>query len=189
MCESRAPTAAAAEAPTPAAEESASRAAVPPVAPSPSKTAEGPSHWYGGAALVADGVSLGLMVSGVVAKNESMLFVGGAGYALGGPIAHLINGHPSRAAASVGIRVLGGGLATGSVLMDILSHPCDGEPSCRHYPSAGFALAAVALLAAGAVDDVWLAQESASARPERASVGAAIALDRKLAFLSLSGRF
>lgn len=118
-----------------------------------------------------------------------MFLLGGAGYVLGAPVAHLIGGHPSHAAASLGIRVLGSGIATGALLSDALSHRCDGEPSCQHYPVAGLALATVTLLAASAIDDAWVARERVAARPQSASLGAGLALAPNLAFLSVGGPF
>jgi len=129
------------------------------------------------------------MIGGVASDNGSTLLAGGVGYVLGAPIAHLANGYPSHAAGSLGIRVLSGGIATGAVLMDILSHPCDGEPSCQHYPSAGLALATVTLLAGAAIDDAWLARTSVKTQLEHASVQPGIAFGPNLAFLSLGGRF
>jgi hypothetical protein len=133
-------------------------------------------------------VSFALLASGVSFDDGSALIPAAAVYALGAPIVHLANRHPSRALASLGIRVLGGGLAAGALLLDVLAHPCDGEPSCHHYPSAGLALGAVALLGAVLIDDAWLAREDQTTpRPTGARLDAGVVLGPNLAFLSLGG--
>jgi len=138
---------------------------------------------------VIDAASFALMLGAASSNGASLLIAGGVAYLLGPPIAHVASGHPAHAAGSLGLRALGGGLATGIVLVDLLSHPCDGEPSCRHDPSTGLTLATLALLAAAAVDDAWLAREDIETHPEQTALRAGIALGPGRASLSIGARF
>ena len=70
-------------------------------------------RWYGGPALVADGVAIALLTA-AVSSNPSHAFdswrssptvaLGIGAYMLGGPINHLLHGHPGRALGSVLLR-------------------------------------------------------------------------------------
>jgi hypothetical protein len=153
---------------------------------------DAPMQWYGGPAVVADVLSFAMIGGGGSANNGELFLLGTAGFALGGPINHLAHGHPGRALASLGIRVLGGGMATGAVLLEVLSHPCDGEASCHHSPALGLAAGAAILLATMAVDDAVLPYEPRAPgafRPSRASLAPALVVAPNLAFASLGGRF
>ena len=160
-----------------------------PVNPAPSNAAPDDYRWYGGPAVAVDAASLVLMVAGVAANKESLLVAGGVGYLLGAPIAHWANGQPAHSAASLGIRALGGGIATGAMLIDFLSHPCDGEQSCQHSLSAGLAVASVALLSAILVDDVWLARDRTTRGSEGARLGVGLAVGSDLRGMSIGGTF
>jgi hypothetical protein len=101
----------------------------PPAAPPP--VAEPAPHqsdaaWYGAPTAVADGLSLVLMGSAWGTKQEVLLFLGGAGYLLGGPIGHLANGRGNRAVGSLGLRMVATGIAGGAVFADFyLTRGCD----------------------------------------------------------------
>jgi hypothetical protein len=152
---------------------------------------EAPAQWYGGPAVVTDVFSFTMMGGGGAGNSPELLLLGAAGFAFGGPINHLAHGYPGRAAGSFGLRVLGGGAATGVFLLDVLSHPCDGEPSCHHYPGLGLAGAALVLIATMAIDDAVLARAPAVTppRPARATVTPAVVFAPNLALASLSGSF
>lgn len=160
-----------------------------PVNPAPSNAAPEDYRWYGGPAVAIDAASLALMVAGVAANRESLLVAGGVGYLLGAPIAHWASAQPGHSAASLGIRVLGGGIATGAMLIDFLSHPCDGEPSCQHSLSTGLAVASISLLSAMLVDDVWLARDRTTRDSEGARLGVGLSVGPDLRGVSIGGTF
>jgi len=148
-----------------------------------------PVHWYGGPAVASDVISFALIAGGGSGNNAGLLMLGAAGYGLGAPINHLANGHPQRALESLGIRLLGGVAAVGVFMLDVLSHPCDGEPSCHHTPSVGLAAGAVLLLAAATVDDALLARELTAAPRPGATLAPAVVVGSSSAFVSLGGSF
>lgn len=130
-----------------------------------------------------------MILGGGMANNATMFLLGTAGFAIGAPINHLANGHPKRALASFGIRTLAGTLAFGAVLLDVINHPCDGEPSCHHDPVAGLAVGALTLLTAMVVDDAALAREPVPVRPAKVTLTPGLLLGPNLALLSMGGRF
>jgi hypothetical protein len=132
-----------------------------------------------------------MMRGGGAANSPELLLLGGAGFAFGSPINHLAQGHPGRAACSFGLRVLGGGAATSVLLLDVVSHPCDGEPSCHHSPGLGMAGAALVLIATMVIDDAVLARAPALTPPRlaRATVAPAVVVGPNLALASLAGSF
>ena len=136
-------------------------------------------------------LSFTMMGGGGAANSPELLLLGAAGFAFGSPINHLAQGHPGRAAGSFGLRVLGGGAATGVFLLDLLAHPCDGELSCRHFPALGLAGAALVLIATMAIDDGVLARAPALPPPRSApaTVAPAVIVGPNLALASLSGSF
>jgi hypothetical protein len=152
-------------------------------------TGSPPDHWYGGPAVVSDIASFTLVGLGGAWNSGEVFALGVAGFALGAPINHLANGHPGRALASLGIRALGVGVATGALLLDVVAHPCDGELSCRHSPVVGLTAGAAALLAAMALDDALLAREPVRARGAGASFTPALVVAPSLALVSLGGAF
>ena len=144
---------------------------------------------YGGPAVLADAGAITLAGLSVSAESAPLMVLGLAGYALGAPINHLAHGHPGRALASFGLRTLAAGAATGVVLADVLNHPCDGEPSCRHNIGASVALATALVLTGMIVDHAWLARERVPAPPPRATLTPGLALGPGLAAVSLGGTF
>ncbi len=162
-----------------------------PLPPSVVRPAEGSTGWYGGPSIVADLLSFAMVGGGVAASSPELLLLGAAGFAFGSPINHLAQGHPGRAAGSFGLRILGGAAATGVLLLDLASHPCDGEPSCRHSPAAGLAGAVLVLIATMVIDDAVLARAPALTPPRRAraTVAPAVVVGSNLALASLAGSF
>lgn len=59
---------------------------------------------YRGQVLLADGLSLGMMILGPVGDNEELAGWGVAGYFLGGPIVHVAHGRGVAALQSFGLR-------------------------------------------------------------------------------------
>lgn len=159
--------------------------------PSVVRPAERPTWWYGGPSVVADVLSFTMMGGGAAANSPEALLLGAAGFAFGSPINHLAHGHPGRAAGSFGLRVLGGAAATGVLLLDVISHPCDGEAFCHHSPTLGLAGAALVLIATMVVDDAVLARAPVLTppRPARATVAPAVVVGPNLALASLAGSF
>ena len=165
--------------------------ALAPGADEPAGDAGAQLRWYGGPSVVADVLSFTMMGGGGAANSPGLLLLGAAGFAFGGPINHLAQGHPGRAAGSFALRVLGGGAATGVLLLDLISHPCDGEPSCHHSPALGLAGAALVLIATMAIDDAVLARAPALTPPRRArtTVAPAVVVGPNLGLASLAGSF
>jgi hypothetical protein len=163
----------------------------PPTPPPVVHSGEQPTRWYGGPSVVVDILSFTMIGGGSAASSPEFLLLGAAGFAFGSPINHLAQGHPGRAAGSFGLRVLGAGLATGVVLLDVASHPCDGEPSCHHSPGLGWAGAALVLITTMVIDDAVLARAPAlhSPRPARAVVAPGVVVGPNLALASLAGSF
>jgi hypothetical protein len=148
------------------------------------------SAWYGTAAVTTDTLALAAMLGGGASNDSTLLLLGAAGYWLGAPISYLVQGHPRHALGSLGLRALAGGVATGAVFMDVLGHPCDGEPSCHHAPTTGLAVGALVLIAAAVVDDAVLARERpAPPAPTATPAPVALVLGPRLALLSVAGTF
>jgi hypothetical protein len=163
--------------------------APPPVAePAPQQSA---AAWYGAPAAVADGLSLVLMGSAWGTKQEALLFLGGAGYLLGGPIGHLANGRGERAAGSLGLRMVATGIAAGAVLADFyLSRGCDpdGGPPCG-APVGGLVAGGAVMLGVAILDDVWLARGPAASPPACAALMPSLVVTSRLGLVSFAGRF
>ena len=163
----------------------------PPPPPSVVRPAEEPTRWYGGPSIVVDLLSFMMVGGGGTANSPGLALLGAAGFAFGSPINHLAQGHPGRAAGSFGLRALGGGAATGVLLLDVLAHPCDGEAFCHHSPTLGLAGAALVLIATMVIDDAVLARAPAPtpSRPARTTVAPAVVVGPNLALASLAGSF
>ncbi len=153
------------------------------------RPAEEPRRWYGGPSVVVDVLSFMMIGGGGTANSAELALLGAAGFAFGSPINHLAQGHPGRAAGSFGLRVLGGGVATGVLLLDVLSHPCDGEAFCHHSPALGLAGAALVLIATMVIDDAVLARAPTPSRPARTTVAPAVVVGPNVALASLAGSF
>jgi hypothetical protein len=168
-------------------------AAPPPVVqPSPQQPE---AAWYGAPAAIADGLSLVLMGSAWGTKQEVLLFLGGAGYLLGGPIGHLANGRRARAFGSLGLRMVATGIAAGAVFADFyLTRGCDPDagPPCG-APVAGLVAGGAVMLGAAILDDVWLARGPAASPPASppacAALTPSLVVTSQLGLVSLAGRF
>jgi hypothetical protein len=161
----------------------------PPVAePTPQQS---DAAWYGAPAAVADGLSLALMGSAWGTKQETLLFLGGAGYLLGGPIGHLANGRGDRALGSFGLRMVAAGIASGAVFADFyLTRGCDPDagPPCG-APVVGLVAGGAVMLGAAILDDVWLARGPAASPPACAALMPSLVVTSQLGLVSLAGRF
>ena len=162
----------------------------PPLAAPESQQAD--AVWYGAPAAVADGVALVLMASAWGTKQEALLFFGGAGYLLGGPIVHLANGRGERALGSLGLRLLAAGLATGAVVADFyLRRACDPDagPPCG-APVTGLIAGGALMLGAAILDDVWLAHgPDLPSPPIRPGLTPSLVVTPQLGLFSVAGRF
>ena len=148
------------------------------------------SDWYGAPAAVADGISLVMMGAAWGAKSETVLFLGGAGYLLAGPLGHLVHGRGDRALGSLGLRILAAGLASGAVFADFyLNRGCDpdGGPPCGG-PVTGLVIGGAVMLGAAILDDVWLANDRLPQGPG-ATLTPSLVVTPQLGLLSLAGRF
>ena len=78
------------------------------------------------------------MESAWATKQEGLLFLGGAGYLLGGPIDHLVNGRGARAAGSLGLRMVATGIAAAAVFANFYLRrdaiPTPALPAARRSP-------------------------------------------------------
>lgn len=147
--------------------------------------------WYGAPAAVADGLSLVLMGSAWGTKQEALLFIGGAGYLLGGPIGHLVNGRGQRAAGSLGLRMVATGIAAGAVFADFyLNRGCDpdGGPPCG-APVVGLVAGGAVMLGAAILDDLWLARGPGAPSPASAALTPSLIVTSQIGLVSLAGRF
>ncbi len=143
-------------------------------------------------AAVADGLSLVLMASAWGTKQEALLFLGGAGYLLSGPIDHLANGRGDRALGSLGLRILATGLATGAVFADFYLHRgCDpdGGPPCG-APVVGLVTGGALMLGAAILDSAWLAHGPATSAPAvRSGLTPSLVVTPQLGLFAVAGRF
>jgi hypothetical protein len=145
---------------------------------------------YGGPAAVSDFAAIALLGGGAAAESGTALLLGVAAYGLGAPLNHLAHGHPGRALASVGLRGLAAGAATGVMVLNLNQrHVCDSDVSCRGSIGVNAALASALVLTAMLVDDAWLARERVPAPPPRATLTPGLALGPDLAAVSLGGTF
>lgn len=154
----------------------------PPALPPP--TEEEPQYetrWYGWQTLIADGVSLGLVVGGGYANSGGVVYAGIMTYFLAPPIIHFAHGHVGKGFLSMGLRVgmpiaLGLGLAAAS------------NCSSGGYCGLGeFALGfGIGMAGASAIDSAAIAWEKVPAEP---SVAVVPMLGRDHAGLAISGAF
>jgi hypothetical protein len=89
------PATAAPPAPTPA-------AAPPPVPEQPRYE----KVWYGYQTLIADAITLGLLVGGTASRSGGAVTTGYVGFLLGTPIVHMVHGNLGPGFASIGIRLM-----------------------------------------------------------------------------------
>jgi hypothetical protein len=169
-----------------AVEAPASPAPVPEAAPRQSEAA-----WYGAPAAVADGLSLILLGSAWGTKQEALLFLGGAGYLLGGPIDHLANGRGERAAGTLALRVVATGIAAAAVFADFyLRRGCDPDagPPCG-APVVGLVAGGAVMLGAAIMDDVWLARGPATSPLASTALTPSLVVTSQVGLVSFAGRF
>lgn len=125
-------------------------------------------RWYGGYVLAADGASLLVGLSGVLAPP--MALVGFGGYLVGAPIVHWSRGHVGKGFASLGLRV--GAITGGTVLGYALAEPrCKGDFAGLCALIYVVPLVVTGMVAATTVDAAVLAREDVEppAREARAS--------------------
>ena len=153
---------------------------------------EATDNWYGAPSALADGISLVMLAAGWGAKNESVFFLGGAGYLVAGPLGHLAHRRGDRALGSLGLRILAAGVASGAVFADFyLNGGCDpdGGPPCGE-PLAGLLIGGAAMLGAAIADDVWLANDRPVSPPRPVATWTpSLLVTPQLGLLSLAGRF
>lgn len=139
----------------------------------PSATPETPAtrRWYGGYLLAADGASLLVGLTGVLAPP--MALVGFGGYLVVAPIVHWSRGHVGKGFASLGLRV--GALTGGTVLGYALAEPrCKGDFAGLCALVYVVPLVVTGMVAATTVDAAVLAREDVEpatreARADRAT--------------------
>ena len=145
------------------------------LADEPTVTADEPhildGTWYGYQTLLADGVSMGLLVPGVVYNSSTPGLLGLAGLAVGAPVIHLLHRQPARAlgslAARVGLFFLGGVIGAGIHGCPTPTPLADGRvPESDCIPGA-IVGALVGGVAASVLDGVVFAHEPVEPRPPR----------------------
>lgn len=160
----------------------------------PAREAE-PPLWYGWQTLAFDGALFAgsitaLYVAGETDVFESLAWTPAVGFALGGPVIHLVHREPWRALGSLGLR---GGLPAlgGAIGIGILATcpPPDGE-----YGNCGLGEfvvgVGVGVLAASLIDGFALARESARAsRDVTLSISPFVSSDLSTGELRLRGQF
>lgn len=75
-------------------------------APAPKEQPRYERTWYGYQTLIADGISVGLLVAGVSAKSGGLVAAGYTGFVLGTPIVHMVHGNIGPGFGSIGLRLL-----------------------------------------------------------------------------------
>ncbi len=120
-----------------------------------------PTHrWYGGYVLAADGASLVVGLTGVLAPP--MILVGFASYVLASPIIHWSRGHVATGFASMGLRV--GAIVTTTVAGIALSAArCSGDFAGLCTLAYTTPLVVGGMAAATTIDAAVLARDSAPA--------------------------
>jgi hypothetical protein len=150
-------------------------AAPPPLLVSPPPAAVG---WYGQPSAIIDGLSIAAIIGGLSASGRQdsnggfwgILAVGGlVGFELGGPAVHMRNGHYGRAAASVGMRLVGAAMS--GYLGLRRSFKCDPETApdysgCQSFTASEMLLVGFPLVFTAAIDDILM---SSGPIPPRAS--------------------
>ncbi len=124
----------------------------------PAATPETPAtrRWYGGYLLAADGASLLVGLTGVLAPP--MALVGFGGYLVVAPIVHWSRGHVGKGFASLGLRV--GAVTGGTVLGYALAEPrCKGDFAGLCALVYVVPLVVTGMVAATTVDAAVLARE------------------------------
>ena len=164
-----------------------------PAAPTAAVAASPPTDWYGLPALVTDGAALALMAAGLGAKHTGLFLLGGAGYLLGAPINHLVNGRPGRAVGSVFLRQFAAAMAVAIVFVSYTSQGCDSDGSVsRDNCELGLGLVAGGLMLAGAaiLDDLRIAHPAPEPNArKRSSLTPGLVITPNLGFASLGGSF
>lgn len=156
-------------------------------------TASRPTDWYGLPALVTDGAAITLMAAGLGAEHTGVFLLGGAGYLLGAPINHIINGRPGRAIGSVFLRQFAAAMAVAIIFVSYTSQGCDSDGSVSKDScelGLGLVVGGVMLAGAAILDDLRIAHPAPepTAR-KRSSLTPGLVLTPNRGFFSLGGSF
>ncbi|HEY3495937.1 MAG TPA: hypothetical protein VGK73_14665 [Polyangiaceae bacterium] len=156
------------------------------------------SRWYGWQNLTADGVALALVVGGAAlaedgsipdALSGTVLGLGVATYALGGPVIHFGHGNPGRGVLSLGLRtLLPVGLGVGTV--QAMCSPHSDFCGIVAIPAALVGIvAAVTLDAAAIARDEVPASPRSSSRTLGFSLRPSLHYDTRRASIGVAGTF
>ncbi|QDG54758.1 hypothetical protein FIV42_29630 [Persicimonas caeni] len=115
-------------------------------------------EWYGWQIMPVDAASVGLMVCGMAELEQTAMFSGFAGYALGGPIVHLAHEQWWKSVGSLGLRL---GVPTTSVLIASAFSSSSGNSQAAFADAMGKGILALGLgaVAAMALDYIFLARK------------------------------
>jgi hypothetical protein len=170
--------------------------AAPPIVAAPTiaapLTSSDASVWYGQRAAIVDTASIAALGTGVFLVGRSSaggtsalvppLILGGLGvFVFGGPVLHLSNEHPGRAAASLALRLLGS-FTSLYLLVANDAGSCNADngtdhPGCDKLSFPQLVRISVPILVAAALDDLILA---------RGTVPAHLSKERSVAWIAPS---
>jgi hypothetical protein len=115
-----------------------------------------PELWYGWQTIVADGLSLAVLVGGAAGDAGLFIGVGYGGFVLSAPIAHIVHENPGRAVGDLGLRI-----AVPLIAASIAHsrHACS-DPYMEHDCNVWVALSAVgSMVVVSAIDAAFLTYE------------------------------
>ncbi|HEY5926891.1 MAG TPA: hypothetical protein VIV11_34630 [Kofleriaceae bacterium] len=122
---------------------------------------------YRGATLAADGVAVGLVAVGIATETNILVLLGVSTYLVVPPLKHVTNERNARAAASVAMRV---GLPLLGVLIgDSLPRDCGPTGDCAGPPLAIYLGLGAGVVAAAALDGIFLAKGDSPPSQPRAA--------------------
>jgi len=117
---------------------------------------DAPELWYGWQTIVADGLSLAVLVGGAAGDAGLFIGVGYGGFVLSAPIAHIVHKNPGRAVGDLGLRLVVPIIAA-SIAHN--RHAC-GDPYREHDCNVWVALSAVgSMVVVSAIDAAFLTYE------------------------------
>ena len=147
--------------------------------------------WYGGAALLVDGISLALVAGGYRSKTSELIVLGSGTYLLGGPINYVNHGHPGRAVGSLLLRAATLSVGLAAVVEESHCTLGDGDQhtACSAWPRLAVLGVAMAVTTT-AIDALAFDTPSPKKRPPlRPAVEPTVLIGQNSSVVGLAGRF
>jgi len=142
--------------------------------------------WYGGPALMIDGIAIALVAAGATWKGTAAVVMGAAAYALGGPINHSAHGHSGRALGSFVLRAV----SVGTVGVLCATGNRDGGPTGFCAAGSAFIIGAAIGLPATIFDGLARDTPSVDERaPLRPAFSPTVLIGQNSSVVGLAGRF